>query len=156
MQETITFQRENQRVSSSEVLQALAAGEEIRLKECTVSGDLDINRLLVKDENFDTSNVKMSSSDEKMTLTLPALIVFNSCKFEGNVYFSSQWEKAGELEVVFKKDVSFNSSVFCGQVRFSNAYFHGLAGFDGCVFERIASYREIRTKAKAMFRTVMF
>ena len=156
MQEIITFQRENQRISSSEILQALAAGEEIRLKDCTISGDLDINRLLVKDENFDMSNIKINSSDEKTTLTLSELIVFNSCKFEGNVSFSSQWEKVDELEVVFKKDVSFNSSVFCGQTRFSNTFFHGLAGFDGCVFERIASYRGMRTNAKAMFRTVMF
>jgi len=48
----MTFQRENQRVSASEILQAIAANQEIRLYRCTISGELDINRLLLNDENF--------------------------------------------------------------------------------------------------------
>ncbi len=127
----MAFQRENQRISASEILQALADGEEIRLNKCTISGELDINRLFVKDENFDTSKLTLQAKEQKKILTLSELISFHSCRFEDNVCFANPWDKPDELEVVFKRDAAFNSSVFSGQTRFSGAVFHGLAGFDG-------------------------
>ena len=152
----MAFQRENQRISASEILQALADGEEIRLNKCTISGELDINRLFVKDENFDTSKLVLQAKEQKKILTLSELIAFHSCRFEENVCFANPWDKPDELEVVFKRDAAFNSSVFSGQTRFSGAVFHGLAGFDGCKFEAIAAFRRITFQGRAMFRTTEF
>ena len=152
----MAFQREKQRISASEVLRALAGGEDIRLDECTISGDLDVNRLFVKDESFDTAQLDLGARDEVESVTFSQLIVFNSCIFEGNVCFSGPWDKADELTVLFKRDVSFNSSVFHGQSRFGGVIFRGLAGFDGCTFERIASFRRAVFHSHAMFRTTLF
>ena len=152
----MAFQRENQRISANEILQAIASGEEIRFKGCTISGDLDINRLFVKDEDFDNSNLKVTTVGDNRTLVLVEEIEFNSCTFENHVCFASPWEEPGRLQVVFKKDVLFNSSVFCDQIRFSGAQFDGLASFDGCTFQRIAAFRMVTYNANAMYRTVAF
>ncbi|MBW8035149.1 MAG: potassium channel family protein [Planctomycetes bacterium] len=156
MSEAEVYKKENQRVSASEVLQSIAGGMEIKLSGCTISGSLDINRLFVKDENFDTKKVVTRTEDSKTVVTLAQLVSFNRCTFEGDVCFSSPWEKPGELEVVFKRDVVFNSSAFCGQTRFSGSIFRGLAGFDGCTFERVAAFREVYFHSRSMFRTVYF
>ncbi len=152
----MAFQKENQHVSASEILQAIAANRQIRLYKCTISGDLDINRLLVEDENFDTSNLNVGIEADKKTLTLSEPIIFDSCTFEDNVFFAPPWNKPGRLEVVFKKDVAFNSSVFCGQTRFSRTLFCALASFDGCTFQRIAAFRNTTFRAQAKYRTVAF
>lgn len=152
----MTFQREKQRIASSEVLQALARGEDIRLDDCTISGDLDVNRLFVKDESFDTSHLEVGSRDETSVVTFSQSIVFNSCVFEGNVSFAGPWDKTDELTVIFKRDVAFNSSCFQGQTRFGGAVFRGLAGFDGCTFQRVVSFRRADFGARALFRTAQF
>ena len=152
----MALEKEKQRLSASEVLQALAGGEDIRLDECTISGDLDVNRLFVKDESFDTSEMELGAREEVETATFGQLVVLNSCTFEGNVCFAGPWDKVDELTVVFKRDVSFNSSVFQGQTRFGGVVFRGLAGFDGCTFERIASFRKASFHSRSMFRTALF
>ncbi len=152
----MTFQREKQRIASSEVLQALAGGEDIRLEGCTISGDLDVNRLFVKDESFDTSRLEVGSRDETSVVTFSQSIVFNSCTFEGNVCFAGPWDKTGELTVIFKRDVGFNSSCFQGQTRFDGVVFRGLAGFDGCTFQRVVGFRKANFGARALFRTAQF
>jgi len=156
MSEVEVYSKENQRVSASEVLQSIASGMEIKLSGCTISGLLDINRLFVKDENFDVNEVVTRSEDSKTVVTIGQLVSFHGCTFEGDVCFSSPWEKPGELEVFFKRDVVFNSSVFCGQTRFSGSVFRGLAGFDGCRFERVAAFRDVFFHSRSMFRTVYF
>ena len=154
--EKTTFQREKQRISASDILEQIASGREIRLNQCSVSGDLDINRLFVKDEGFDTSDLAQHTTDEKTTLALTQPIFFSSCVFEGNVVFAPAWDKPDQLEVIFKRDVVFNSSSFSGQTRFSGASFHGLAGFDGCTFQRIATFRSATFHSRAMCRTAVF
>jgi hypothetical protein len=152
----MTFQKENQHVSAGEILQAIAASRQIRLYKCTISGDLDINKLLVEEENFDTSKLNVGIEADEKTLTLSEPITFDSCTFEDNVFFAPSWNKPGRLEVVFKKDVAFNSSVFCGQTRFSRTLFCALASFDGCTFQRIAAFRNATFRAQAKYRTVAF
>jgi len=152
----MTFQRENQRISASEILQAIASGLEVKLHRCTITGQLDVNRLFVKDESFDSSNLDVSVADEKMTLTLPEPITFDSCTFEDNVLFAPPWDRPDQLEVIFKADVVFNSSVFCGQTRFSKTLFCSLVGFDGCTFNQIAAFRSAIFCAGAKYRTVAF
>ena len=139
----MAFQREKQRISSSEILQALADGDDIRLEGCTISGDLDVNRLFVKDESFDTSHLEVGSRDETSVVTFSQSIVFNSCTFEGNVCFAGPWDKPGELTVIFKRDIGFNSSCFQGQTRFDGVVFRGLAGFDGCTFQRVVGFMTV-------------
>jgi len=152
----MAFQSQNQRISASEILQAIASGREVKLHRCTITGELDVNRLFVNNESFDGSNLNVSVADEKMTLTLPEPITFDSCTFEDNVLFAPPWDRPGQLEVVFKKDVIFNSSVFCGQTRFSKTLFCSLAGFDGCTFNRIAAFRSTIFCVRAKYRTVAF
>jgi hypothetical protein len=152
----MVFQREKQRIAAGEILQAIADGEDIKLYRCTVSGLLDINRLFEKRENFDTGKLAMRQSDGQTVIILSQFLVFDSCTFEENLVFSSPWSDPDKLLVVFKKDVSFNSSVFSGQCLFSGACFHGLAGFDGCRFEMITSFRNAAFQSNAMFRTAVF
>ena len=152
----MVFQRENQRVSASDILQSMAACDEIKLLKCTITGELDINRLLDKDESFDISNIKVDSADNKTAIVLSESVEFNECVFEDNVYFAPPWDKPSHVEVVFEKDAIFNSSSFKGQTRFARAKFLGYAGFDGCTFERIAVFRNTIFAAAAMFRTVVF
>ncbi|MCD6391911.1 MAG: potassium channel family protein [Planctomycetes bacterium] len=152
----MALQREKQRISSSEVLQALADGEDIRLEGCTISGDLDVKRLFVKDESFDTSRMEVGSRDETSVATFSQSIVFNSCIFEGDICFAGPWDKTDELTVIFKRDIGFNSSCFQGQTRFDGVVFRGLAGFDGCTFQRVVGFRHADFGARALFRTARF
>ena len=156
MSEVEFYKKENQRVSASEVLQAIAEGKEVKLSGCTISGLLNVNRFFVKEENFDVTNLTTRSEESATIITFGQLISFNGCTFEDDVCFSSEWESPGEVSVVFKRDVVFNSSVFCGQTRFSSALFRGTAGFDGCTFERVAAFRGVTFHSKALFRTVFF
>jgi len=156
MQETTVFQRQGQRISASDILQVLANVQPIELTECTISGTLDVNRLFVKEENFDISNLSVETDAGKRILTFSQQIKFDSCTFEDNVFFASPWDKPDELRVICEKDVLFNSSVFQGQSRFSGISFQSLAGFDGCVFEHVAVFRNATFGARAMYRTVLF
>ena len=156
MDDKTIFQRENQRVTATDILQALADGQEIKLSGCTVSGVVDVKRLFVKGEDFDIAGLGVKQSEFSSTITFEQAISFNSCVFEEDMCFSASWDNPDELDVIFKRDVVFNMSVFNGQALFGKACYKGLAGFDGCVFERVAVWREARFAARAMFRTVSF
>ena len=103
----MTFERENQRISATDILQEIAKGSEIKLSSCTISGDLDINRLITGEESFDTSSLSVEISDEKQVMSLPQTLFFNSCTFDNNVCFAPPWDKPSKLEVVFYSDVHF-------------------------------------------------
>jgi hypothetical protein len=150
------FKRENQLVSSSDILRALAHGMEIHLVRCTVSGELDINRFFDDCDEFNSSALIIRRQGTRTTLTFPRPVTFNACNFEDNVCFASAWESKEEIEALFEQDVSFNSSIFCAQVRFSRSIFKSLAAFDGCTFERITTFRSCQFHARAMFRTALF
>ena len=152
----MAFQRKNQRVSATDILQEIANGQEIKLSGCTVSGELDVNRLFVGEENFDTSKLDVTVRDDRKVVTIAERIEFESCTFEGNVCLAPPWEKPDALEVVFKSDAIFNSSFFKGQTRFSRAIFEAIAGFDGCTFELVASFRLIKYRGTALYRTALF
>ena len=157
MSETATiFQREKQRVSANEILQAIADGQDVDLFKCSISGMLDLNRLFNKEENFDTTNLLIRQKEHKQIVVLDQNIRFYNCTFEENVYFASPWSEQDFLDVVFKREAIFNSSEFLGQTRFSGAVFHSRAGFDGCIFKGVASFSDVVFKAPAQFRTVEF
>ena len=152
----MAFQRENQRISAGEILAAIAAGHRIQLSKCTISSRLDINRLFIKDEDFDTTALDISIEDEKSVITIAEPLSFDSCHFEEDLSFAPPWDKPGQLQVVFDADVTFNSSEFSGQSLFSGAVFNAFAGFDGCKFQAIAAFRGSSYHGRAMFRTVQF
>ena len=152
----MAFQREKQNVSASDLLQALADGEEIKLNQCVITGQLDVNRLFEKDEKFQTENLIVQQDQDGKTLSLAQSIVFDKCTFEENVVFSGPWTEPESMMVEFKSDVVFNSSVFKGQARFRNAAFLDIAGFDGCSFEGVATFKNARIKKDAKFRTAAF
>ncbi len=155
-EQSTTFQRENQRVSSSDLLQAIAAGRNIKLTGCTISGEIDINRLFASDEGFDTAKLAVTNRGDKRIVTLDNSIEMTRCRFEDDVFFAPPWDRPETLSVVFRKQVVFNSSTFAGQSRFSSAVFEGLAGFDGCKLEHVCCFRNVRFCGQALFRTVMF
>ncbi|ARN57001.1 Ion channel [Sedimentisphaera salicampi] len=150
------FRREHQRLTASQVLQALADGQDISLLRCTVSGDLEVDRFFEKEEKFDTSNLQTSAQEQCRIITFPQKIIMNECTFEGNVFFAPEWDDEGLLRVVFKQDAVFNMSVFKEQTRFADSTFHGRAGFDGCKFYSVAAFTDCKFGAQAMFRTVEF
>ena len=150
------FQRENQRVTASDILQALASGQEIKLTGCTITGSVDVNRLFVKGEDFDVASLSSHCSDNLMSVAFDQALSFKSCVFEDDICFSALWESSEQLEVTFKRDVFFNMSEFRGQVLLGGAHFKAAAGFDGCAFERIAVWREAHFAKRAMFRTAAF
>ncbi|MHC4646162.1 MAG: hypothetical protein ACYTBJ_11715 [Planctomycetota bacterium] len=78
----MAFQREKQSVTASELLQALADGEDIRLSQCTVTGVLDINRLFDPAEKFQTEKLAAEQKDAYKVLTLAQSLVFDKCAFE--------------------------------------------------------------------------
>ncbi|HUW18162.1 MAG TPA: potassium channel family protein [Sedimentisphaerales bacterium] len=152
----MAFQREKQSVSASELLQALADGDDIQLSQCAVTGVLDINRLFDPAEKFHAAGLSLERNQTCETLTLLQSIVFDKCVFEENVVFSGPWSEPDSISVRFKSDVIFNSSVFKAQTRFRNAVFHGNAGFDGCTFGGIVTFKNSTFHKDAKFRTAVF
>lgn len=152
----MVMERENTAIDAQKILDAMAAGEDIRLVGCQIIGKLDLNHYFDDDQFPFVWKVDLSEDGESKTLSLPQSLIFNSCTFESDVIFSGPWEKPEQLNVIFEKDVQFNSSVFKGQARFSNACFKGAAGFDGCTFCKVCSFRKAQFLARTMFRTVTF
>ena len=150
------FQQENSNVTAADVLEAIAAGEDIHLVRCRISGTLDLNVLLSENPPCGVDNLQLSKKDDTDVLILSQSLFFNSCTFENDVFFAGPWEQPESLKIVFEKDALFNSSVFAGQTRFSNVEFKGLAGFDGCTFCRVCSFRKTVFRERAMFRTATF
>ncbi len=150
------FQREKQNVSASDLLQALADGEDIRLNQCTVTGVLDMNRLFDPTEKFQIEKLAIHQGQNRKTLSLAQPIVFDKCTFEENVVFAGPWAEPDSLSVELKSDVIFNSSIFKGQARFRNAVFYGTAGFDGCTFDGVVTFKNAVFNADAKFRTATF
>ncbi len=148
--------RENTTITAEEVLSAFAAGQDIRLVCCRISGDLDFNRLLIDKDEFNINALDVAEHDGCRVVSLAQSVYFNACTFEGNVHFSGPWEHPDTFKVIFKSDVLFNSSVFAGQARFAHAEFKGLAGFDGCTFCRVTSFQQSLFHDGAMFRTATF
>jgi hypothetical protein len=156
MSDNRVFQRNNQKISACEILQALIDGMEVQLAGCTITDQLDLNRLFVPEEHFSLANLAVSQEGQGRIITLYQSLNFNACTFENDVFFASFWDKPGTLKVIFKKDVLFNSSVFNSPVRFSDAFFSGIASFDGCLFNRVSCFRQAVFAGRALFRTATF
>ncbi len=152
----MAFHRENQEVVASEILQAIAVGEDIDLFRCEIIESLDLGSLVNKKANYDLSGLTIHQEKHKEVIVLDQKMRFYGCKFQDNVFFASPWNEQDFLDVVFKREVIFNSSVFNGQTRFSGARFNGQAGFDGCVFNGVAAFTEVDFRSSALFRTVEF
>jgi len=152
----MAFEREKQNVSATNLLQAIASNEDIKLSQCVVTGGLDVNRLFVAEEKFAIDSLEFSEIDGVKKIVLTQSIVFDKCVFEDNVVFSSPWSDPDSISVEFKSDVVFNSSHFKAQGRFRNAVFDGMAGFDGCVFEGVATFKKSVFHKDAKFRTTIF
>lgn len=156
MDQPETFQRQGQRVSANDILQHIAGGNEILLENCTVSGNLDISRLLAKDEGFELKELSIDDVDGCSQITITAPISMRSCVFEGDVSFAPPWGEKDVLKVVFDKNAAFNLSEFSGQCRFSGVKFNQIASFDGCVFRRVTGFRGVRFCGRSYFRTAEF
>ncbi|MFH1614438.1 MAG: pentapeptide repeat-containing protein [Planctomycetota bacterium] len=152
----MTFERQNQRITARDILQAIANGHDIALRNCTVSGQLILTRLLDGHEDFEKSKIHIRQCRNMKIITLHQAVSFESCTFEENVSFGPPWAEPDIISVVFEKAVIFNSSVFNQQTYFRNAVFNDHAGFDGCIFTGLSSFRNVHFKAKAMFRTSVF
>lgn len=134
----------------------MADGKEIHLSQCRIEGALDLNRLFLEEDAFNTETVQSTVSETTRTLVFSQPVYFNSCTFKGDVIFSGPWEQADSLRVVFEKEVLFNSSVFAGQARFSHVRFKKTAGFDGCTFCRVCAFVGAVFCDRVMFRTATF
>ena len=152
----MTFQKEKQNVSASELLQALADGDDIQLRRCTITGVLDVNRLFDPAEKFQTEKLAIEQSQDSKILTLSQSIVFDKCIFEENTIFTGPLSDPESVVVKFKADAIFNSSVFKALTQFRNAVFCGTAGFDGCAFGGFVTFKNATFKQDAKFRTVTF
>jgi hypothetical protein len=152
----VELKESNTTLTAEIILQALADGKEIHLSQCRIDGALDLNRLFLEADSFNTETIQDSASETTRTLVFSQPVYFNSCMFEGDVIFSGPWEQADSLKVVFEKEALFNSSVFRGQARFSDAQFNKLAGFDGCTFCRVCTFGGAVFHDRAMFRTAVF
>ena len=152
----MVFQREKQNVSATNLIQALADGDDVKISQCTITGVLDINRLFDPSEKFQTEKLALTQNQSCKTLLLSQSIVFDKCTFEENVVFAGPWSEPDSVAVEFKADVIFNSSVFKGQARFRNAAFRGIAGFDGCTFDGVVTFKNARFQMDAKFRTATF
>ena len=150
------FQREKQSVSASQILQALADGQEIKLNQCTITGLLDTNRLFDADEKFKTDTLQISEDEPCKILTFSQSIVFDKCTFEENAIFACPWAQPDSVAVKFEGEVIFNSSIFKAQARFRNAEFLQAAGFDGCTFTGIVTFKNAVFHKDAKFRTTAF
>ena len=152
----MSFQREKQGISASELLQALADGQDILLNSCTITGVLDVNRLFDPEEKFKTENLAVEQDKDSKSLVLSQSIVFDKCVFEENTVFAGPLSEPESVAVKFKADAIFNSSVFKSQTQFRNAVFCGTAGFDGCTFGSFVTFKNSRFMQDAKFRTVSF
>ena len=150
------FKREKQSVSASQLLQAIADGDDIALTNCTVTGVLDINRLFDPSEKFQTEKLRVSQEGDIKTLVIGQSIVFDKCMFEENVIFAAPWSEPDSVSVVFESDAVFNSSIFKSQGRFRNATFKGIGSFDGCSFSSVITFRNACFEKEAKLRTVHF
>ncbi|MBW8002520.1 MAG: potassium channel family protein [Planctomycetes bacterium] len=150
------FKREKESVSASQLLQAIADGDDIVLTNCTVTGLLDINRLFDPSEKFQTEKLRVNQEGDIKTLVIAQSIVFDKCLFEENVIFAAPWSDPDSVSVVFESDTVFNSSIFQSQGRFRNATFKGIGSFDGCSFSSVITFRNACFEKEAKFRTVHF
>ena len=150
------LEHENSTVAAANIIKAIAAGEDVRLTRCRIGEVLDLNVLFSETPPYNIDHLQQSKEGDTTVLVLSQSIFFNSCTFGSEVFFSGSWEQPEGLKIVFEKDAIFNSSVFSGQTRFGNAEFKGLAGFDGCTFSRVCSFRKTVFRERAMFRTVAF
>ena len=95
------LKQSNTTISAEMILQALADGKEIHLSQCRIGGVLDLNRLFLEGDSFDTEKVQDIVSETTRTLVFSQPVHFNSCTFEGDVIFSGPWEQPDCLKVVF-------------------------------------------------------
>jgi hypothetical protein len=157
----VELKQSNTKISAEDILQVLADGEAIHLDHCRITGSLDLNLFFSDENSFNTKKLQEIVSETSKTLIFPQSIYFNSCTFENDVIFSGPWEQPESLNVIFEKDVHFNSSVFVGQARFSCAQFKKTAGFDGCTFRFVntcfgkgANFSEVKFENRCDFAGV--
>lgn len=150
------FNRERQTISADDVLLALARGDDISLVKCKIDGPLDVNRYFLAENGVDNVSLLFQELKDTTVITFTQKISFDNCEFCDDVVFASSWTKQGQIKVVFKQNLSFNSSVFSGQARFSLAKMEGHSSFDGCEFKGVVCFRKAMFLSTAMFRTVNF
>ena len=64
-EKTPVFQGQKQKVSASELLQALADGMDIQLSQCEITGVLDLNRLFDEQEKFQTESLQIIQKESR-------------------------------------------------------------------------------------------
>ncbi|MHC4126492.1 MAG: hypothetical protein ACYSRR_08600, partial [Planctomycetota bacterium] len=84
----MVFQRDQQNVTASELLQAIADGQQIQLSRCTVTGQLDVNRLFDPTEKFQTDELDSTGGEAARFIMLSQKLVFDKCVFEDNLVFT--------------------------------------------------------------------
>lgn len=152
----LIFEREQQSVSSEQLLMAIAEEQDISLSLCKITGKFDISSLMNYTQSSTAAATQSDTSTEKLLIKIAPAIVIENCTFEDDVIFSGPWSDPEKTKTSFSNKLSFNGSVFNGQGRFQNAVFGDSASFDGCHFKGITTFKNATFEKDINFRTTVF
>ena len=166
-------------VEASDIITALQAGKEIRLRYVEVQRDLTflgeirrdvyfVSTTFTKDADFksarfltrdaDFSSARFKGNADIGSATFTGNADFSSAEFAGNVSFGSA-TFTGSVDFSsarFTGSVNFGSATFTGSVDFSSATFTGGADFNGATFAGSANFSSATFTENADFSSASF
>ena len=83
----VGLEQENSAVTASDILEMIAAGEDIHLTRCRISGILDLKAFFTKNLPCCIDKLHTFKEGDTDVLVLPQSLYFNSCTFENDVFY---------------------------------------------------------------------
>jgi len=136
---------ENSVISATYLQDKLKNGQDISLKDCTISDELALRYLNLTKDSENRFIVKSS-------------IKFIDCEINGGLGFGSAIFKKPVtfINTKFSERVNFARSIFTGYCSFQNCEFKGPAYFDDANFTNGSDFRNARFASTASFKNVVF
>ena len=142
-------------------VECLEKGEDFRLENCIVEGDVDILKIYerIKERIRGEERLKelIEESNEKIIINVDINITFHNVEFNGNFlmcYMTEPQKTLKTLGIRFNS-VYFKNSTFKGVVDFSNVVFNGDFNFS-VTFERDVSFNKAVFKKEVDFSNTTF
>ncbi|HZY79771.1 MAG TPA: pentapeptide repeat-containing protein [Cyclobacteriaceae bacterium] len=144
------------KVSASEIIKKINAGQSVAYSNVQIEGDLDLTDLHNRRPEHQTTSW-FGSDDETFESQVEVTISFTNCTFLGDVlaYYNVEREHATYI-AHFEKDVTFTNCTFDRAAEFKYSEFKSGANFSGSTFNEEANFKYSEFSDGPKFANVKF
>lgn len=143
---------QSEKISASEIMDAIKEGKDLNYKNVTVSGTLDFTFMNEKADDMPTRRWWDWNSSNSIKEDIKVSVNFVNCTFEGDVLAYFHDERTEHTFVAnFERDVTFRDCTFDRDALFKYSEFEQSVDFSGSIFSRESNFKYAEFEEAANF-----